>query len=371
RPRGWHLSENHVRMDGQPISATVFDVALYFYHNVLPLLGMGSAPYFYLPKLESHYEARLWREVFLVLENAFALPAGTIKATVLIETLPAAFEMDEILYELRDHSAGLNFGRWDYIFSYIKKFRNDPAAVLPDRHAVTMASPFLDACSRLVVKTCHRRNAPAIGGMASYIPVKNNDAANEKALALVRADKEREAGQGYDGTWVAHPGLVAVAREVFDRLMPDPNQIGRKLDECQVTLTDLVQPPDGTRTEAGLRNNIAVGIGYLEAWLRGIGCVPLFNLMEDAATAEIARAQVWQWMHHGTTLDDGRVVSKALVRELLRAELDGWRNRVGTVIYLLGRYGDAAELFLELVESETFVEFLTIPAYKKLVAGNV
>ena len=371
RPRGWHLSERHVLMEGHPISASLFDVALFFYHNVLTLRERGSGAYFYLPKIESHYEARLWREVFLVLEQAFGLPPGTIKATVLVETLPAAFEMDEILYELRDHAAGLNCGRWDYIFSFIKKRRNDPAAVLPDRGSVTMAAPFLEAYCRLAIATCHRRNAHAIGGMAAFIPIKGDEAANQTALAAVRADKEREAALGHDGTWVAHPGLVPVAHEVFDRLMPGPNQIDRKPDgKLRVTAADLLQAPAGARTEAGLRNNVAVGIGYLEAWLRGTGCVPLFNLMEDAATAEISRAQVWQWLRHGCCLDDGRPVTRALVREVIRAELDAWRDRVGAERYRPGRFDDAAELFRDVVESETFVEFLTLPAYDKLVAGG-
>ena len=370
RPRGWHLSERHVLMDGHPISATVFDLALFFHHNALTLLERGSGPYFYLPKTESHYEARLWREVFLVLENAFGLPSGTIKATVLIETLPAAFQMDEILYELRDHSAGLNCGRWDYIFSFIKKFHKHPGAVLPDRNSVTMASPFLEAYCRLAIRTCHRRKAPAIGGMAAFIPVKDDPAANDAAFAKVRADKEREAGLGHDGTWVAHPALVPVAREVFDRLMPGANQIDRAPDDVTITPSDLLRVPAGPRSEAGLRNNVAVAIGYIEAWLRGTGCVPLFNLMEDAATAEIARSQVWQWLHHGVALDDGRTVTRALVRTVVREELDGWRERIGIERYLLGRHGDAAELFLHLVESDSFVEFLTLPAYDKLIAAG-
>ncbi len=370
RPRGLHLAENHVLLDGQPISATLFDLALFFHHNAQTLLDRGTGPYFYLPKTESHYEARLWREIFLVMEQSRGFKAGTIRATVLIETLPAAFEMDEILYELRDHSSGLNCGRWDYIFSFIKKRQGDASAVLPDRNGLTMATPFLEAYSRLAIKTCHRRNAPAIGGMAAFIPVKDDPAANEVAFARVRADKEREAANGHDGTWVAHPALVPVAREVFDRLVPEANQIGRKLDDVRVTAADLLRAPEGARTAAGLANNVAVGIGYLEAWLRGIGCVPLFNLMEDAATAEIARAQVWQWLRHGCSLDDGRPVTRALVREVIRAELDAWRDRVGTARYLLGRYGDAAELFRELVERETFVEFLTLPAYEKLVADG-
>lgn len=370
RPRGWHLSEQHVLIEGQPISATVFDLALFFYHNAEELLNRGSGPYFYLPKTESHYEARLWREVFLVLENALGLPAGTIKATVLIETLPAAFEMDEILYELRDHSAGLNCGRWDYIFSHIKTFSSNPFKLLPDRALVTMDSGFLDAYSRLAIKTCHRRGAPAIGGMAAFIPVRGEEAANRAAFDKVRADKEREAAKGHDGTWVAHPALVPLAKAVFDRLMPEANQIARPLDPAEITAADLLQLPAGPKTDAGLRNNVAVGIGYLESWLRGVGCVPLFNLMEDAATAEISRAQVWQWLKHGARLEDGRPVTRALVRAVLREELDGWRERAGAERYRLGRYGDAAELFLELVEAENFVEFLTLPAYDKLIAAG-
>ena len=370
RPRGWHLSEMHVLMEGQPISASLFDVALYFHHNVRELLARGSGPYFYLPKIESHYEARLWREVFLVMENAFDLPIGTIKATVLIETLPAAFEMEEILYELRDHSAGLNCGRWDYIFSAIKTFSGDPRRLMPDRALITMDSGFLDAYSRLAVRTCHRRGAPAIGGMAAFIPVKDDEEANRVAFAKVRADKEREATKGHDGTWVAHPALVPVAMEVFDRLMPEPNQIIRQDDGKEITAADLLAVPAGAKTEAGLANNIAVGIGYLESWLRGIGCVPLFNLMEDAATAEISRAQVWQWLRHGAVLDDGRPVTRGLVRTILQRELDGWRQRVGAERYRLGCFGDAAGLFLELVEAENFVEFLTLPAYDKLIASG-
>ena len=370
RPRGWHLSENHVLMDGQPISATVFDLALFFHHNALELLKRGSGPYFYLPKTESHYEARLWREVFLVLENAFGLTPGTAKATVLIETLPAAFEMDEILYELRAHSAGLNCGRWDYIFSTIKTFSADPLKLLPDRALLTMENGFLDAYSRLAIRTCHRRGAPAIGGMSAFIPVKGDEPANRAAFAKVRADKEREVAKGHDGTWVAHPALVPVAREVFDRLMPESNQINRPLEAGEITAADLLRLPTGPKTEAGLRNNVAVGIGYLESWLRGVGCVPLFNLMEDAATAEISRSQVWQWLKHGATLSDGRPVTNALVRALLREELDGWRRRLGAERYRFGRFGDAAELFLELVEAENFVEFLTLPAYDKLIAAG-
>ncbi len=370
RPRGWHLSEQHVLMNGRPISATVFDVALFFYHNATELLKRGSGPYFYVPKLESHFEARLWREVFQVLENAFGLPAGTIKATVLIETLPAAFEMDEILYELRDYSAGLNCGRWDYIFSHIKTFSGNPFKMLPDRSLITMDSGFLESYSRLAIETCHRRGAPAIGGMSAFIPVKDDEVANQAAFDRVRADKEREAARGHDGTWVAHPALVPVAKAVFDRLMPAPNQLDRAVEEARICAADLLRLPSGPKTEAGLRNDVAVGIGYLESWLRGVGCVPLFNLMEDAATAEISRSQVWHWLRHGAVLEDGRTVTRSLVRALLREELDHWRQRVGAERYRLGRFGDAAELFLELVEAENFVEFLTLPAYDKLIAAG-
>ncbi|MCG5238998.1 malate synthase A [Azospirillum doebereinerae] len=368
RPRGWHLEERHVRMDGEPISAALFDFGLFVFHNAKELLARGSGPYFYLPKLESHFEARLWREVFTVAEEYLHLPHGSIKATVLIETIFAAFEMDEILYELRDHSAGLNCGRWDYIFSVIKRFRNDPAAVLPDRGAVTMATPFLSAYSQLAVKTCHRRNAPAIGGMAAFIPVKGDPAANETAFSSVRADKEREASNGHDGTWVAHPGLVPVAQAVFDTYMPTPNQIARKRSDVTVTATDLLAVPAGPKTEAGLRNNVAVGIGYIEAWLRGLGCVPLFNLMEDAATAEISRAQVWQWLRHGATLDDGRAVTLDLVDSVIAEELAAWEARLGAERHAAGRHAEAAALFRDLVADSDFVEFLTLPAYDRLIA---
>ncbi|MBP2230254.1 malate synthase [Azospirillum agricola] len=371
RPRGWHLEERHVRMEGEPVSAALFDFGLYVFHNARELLARGSGPYFYLPKLESHFEARLWREVFTVAEEYLHLPHGSIKATVLIETILAAFEMDEILYELRDHSAGLNCGRWDYIFSVIKKFRADPAAVLPDRAEVTMATPFLSAYSQLAIRTCHRRNAPAIGGMAAFIPVKDDPAANEVAFSRVRADKEREASNGHDGTWVAHPGLVPVALAVFDTYMPTPNQITRKRADVAVSAADLLAIPAGPKTEAGLRNNVAVGIGYIAAWLRGQGCVPLFNLMEDAATAEISRAQVWQWLHHGVSLDDGRAVTLDLVDSVIAGELAGWASRVGAETYGAGAYEEAAALFRDLVARGDFVEFLTLPAYDRLVAGEV
>jgi malate synthase len=359
RPRGWHLPEKHLLVDGEPMSGALLDFGLYLFHNAKALKAKGSGPYFYLPKLESHLEARLWNEVFLHAQARLGLPKGTIKATVLIETILASFEADEILYELRDHSAGLNCGRWDYIFSFIKKFRNDPAAMLPDRGLVTMTSPFLRAYSQMVIKVCHRRRVHAMGGMAAQIPIRNDPEANQRAIDKVRADKEREAGDGHDGTWVAHPGLVPLAREVFDRLMPGPNQIARQRQDVHVTAADLLAVPKGPVTEAGLRQNINIGLGYIEAWLRGTGCVPLYNLMEDAATAEISRAQVWQWLRHGAGLEDGRKVDLALYRQVLEEELtqltrDAAADR---------RWADAAALFSELVEAPAFVEFLTLPAY--------
>src|SRR5579863_8653322 len=294
RPRGWHLEERHMLVDGEPISGSIFDFGLYFFHNARELLARGSGPYFYLPKIESHLEARLWNDIFIRAEKEIGIPQGSIKGTVLIETILASFEMDEILYELRDHSAGLNCGRWDYIFSFIKKFSNDARAILPDRARVTMTTHFMRSYSKLAIKTCHKRNVHAIGGMSAYIPVKTDPVANEKAIAQVRADKEREAGDGHDGTWVAHPGLVPVAMEIFDRLMPQPNQLERPLTDITVLPKDLLAVPEGTITEAGLRNNISVSVQYLANWLSGNGCVPIFNLMEDAATAEIARSQIWQ-----------------------------------------------------------------------------
>ena len=365
RPRGWHLEERHVLVDGEPMSASIFDFGLYFFHNANELLARGSGPYFYLPKMESHLEARLWNDIFVHAQQKIGLPGGTIKATVLIETILAAFEMDEILYELREHSAGLNCGRWDYIFSFIKKFSVDAQAVLPDRAQVTMTTHFMRSYSRLAIKTCHRRNVHAMGGMSAYIPVKTDPVANEKAIAQVCADKEREAGDGHDGTWVAHPGLVPVAMEVFDRLMPQPNQIARQLPDYNPTAADLLQVPDGQITEAGLRQNVAVGLGYLEAWLRGIGCVPLFNLMEDAATAEISRAQLWQWVHNRVKLSDGRVVDAALVEAAIANELSGQKSKVDQERY--AAYEKAANLMRDLVLAPQFTEFLTLPAYERVL----
>jgi malate synthase len=315
--------------------------------------------------MESHLEARLWNDIFLRAQHQLGLPRGTIKATVLIETILAAFEMDEILYELREHSAGLNCGRWDYIFSFIKKFSNDPHAVLPDRAQVTMTTHFLRSYSKLAIKTCHRRNVHAMGGMSAYIPVKTDPVANEKAIAQVQADKEREAGDGHDGTWVAHPGLVPVAMEIFDRMMPKPNQFGKQLPSYNPTAADLLQIPEGQITEAGLKQNVAVGLGYLEAWLRGIGCVPLFNLMEDAATAEISRAQIWQWVHNQVKLSDGRTVDAALVERAIADELSQQKSKVDEVRY--SAYEKAGNLMRDLVLAPQFTEFLTLPAYERML----
>jgi malate synthase len=367
RPRGWHLVEKHVLVDGRPVSASLFDFALYLFHNARALLERGSGPYFYLPKLESHQEARLWNDVFTLAQETLGLPLGTIKATVLIETILASFEMDEILYELRRHSAGLNCGRWDYIFSFIKKLRQQPDVCLPDRALVTMTVPCMRAYSLLCIKTCHRREAHAIGGMAAYIPVRSDAVANELAMGKVREDKQREARDGHDGTWVAHPGLVPVALEAFDALMPGTNQIARKREDVQVSAADLLAVPQGPITEGGLRTNVSVGVQYVEAWLRGTGCVPINNLMEDAATAEISRAQVWQWIHHPKgILDDGRKVTVELFQQILAEELETIRARLGEERYAAGHYQQAAELFARLTVADTFAEFLTLPGYDYL-----
>jgi malate synthase len=371
RPRGWHLPESHVLVDGEPISGSLFDFGLFFWHNAKEQLSRGTGPYFYLPKLESHLEARLWNDVFLHAEQVLGLQLGTIKATVLIETILATFEMDEILYELREHSAGLNCGRWDYIFSAIKKFATDSSFVMPDRGQVTMKTHFMRSYSKLLIKTCHRREVHAIGGMAAFIPIKNDAVANQTAMTQVRADKEREATDGHDGTWVAHPGLVALAKEVFDQHMPQPNQINRKLEDFQATPTDLLTVPKGDVTEAGLRQNVAVSIGYLESWLRGIGCVPLFNLMEDAATAEISRSQLWQWVHHATHLNDGRLIDFDLVTKTIDEELAKFRAPIGDAQFEAGRYYQAAKMLSDLIRPQHFVEFLTLPAYRRLQAIDV
>ena len=366
RPRGWHLRERHVSVDGRDIPGALFDFGLYFFHNAKESIARGTGPYFYLPKLEHHLEARLWNDVFLLAQDALGVPRGTVKATVLIETLPAAFQMDEILHELRAHSSGLNCGRWDYIFSFIKKRADDPAAVLPDRAQVTMDRAFLRAYSLLLIQTCHRRGVHAMGGMAAQIPIKDDPAANEQALARVRADKLREVTDGHDGTWVAHPALVAVAREIFDAHMKGPNQLDRLRDDVKVTRDDLLRVHEGTRTDAGLRHNVRVGVQYLEAWLRGNGCVPLYNLMEDAATAEIARAQVWQWVHYGVTTDDGAPVTAARFLATAREEMARVRAEVGDARFTGGRFEEARSLFERLSLAPTFEEFLTLPAYTML-----
>src|SRR5512135_723307 len=366
RPRGWHLPEKHVLVDGHPISGGIFDFALYFFHNAKELVARGSGPYFYLPKLESHLEARLWNDIFVMAQDQLGIPRGTIKATVLIETIVAAFEMDEILYELRDHSAGLNAGRWDYIFSCIKKFQHSRDFCLADRALVTMTTHFMRSYAELLVKTCHCRNIHAMGGMAAQILVKNDEAANREAFAKVKADKEREATYGHDGTWVAHPGLVAVAQEAFDRLMPAPNQVAtRRRDDVNVGAADLVKfEPEQPITEQGLRLNINVAIQYIGAWLAGQGAVPIFNLMEDAATAEISRSQVWQWIRSPKgVLNDGRKVTKELVAQLLPEEMAKIRALLGPA-YAQGKYDTAAKIFADLVNNDTFVDFLTLPAYE-------
>ncbi|MFL6583132.1 MAG: malate synthase A [Chthoniobacterales bacterium] len=362
RPRGWHLVEKHMLVDGEPVAAGLFDFGFYFFQNARELLSRGSGPYFYLPKMESHLEARIWNDAFNLVQDELGIPRGTIRATVLIETIPAAFEMDEILYELRDHSAGLNCGRWDYIFSCIKKFRNKPDFVLADRALITMTTHFMHSYSLLCIRTCHRRNTFAMGGMAAFIPVKDDPAKNEDAFAKVRADKEREARDGHDGTWVAHPGMVQLARDAFDAVMPRSNQIDRKRDDVDVTARDLLEfGPTEPITDAGLRQNVSVGVQYLEAWLRGRGAVPLFNLMEDAATAEISRAQVWQWIRNERgVLDDGRKVTKELFRTVLEEELDKVKRFRGD------EFDTARSLFDRITTDDHFAEFLTLPAYDEL-----
>jgi malate synthase len=364
RPRGWHLEEKHVCIDGSPVAAAMFDFALYFFHNAQEALARGTGPYFYLPKMESHLEARLWNDIFNFAQDELGVGRGSIRATALIETVVAAFEMDEILWELREHSAGLNIGRWDYIFSCIKKFRVNRNFCLADRAQITMTAPFMRAYALTLVKTCHRRNAPAMGGMAAQIPIKNDPAANEAALDKVRADKLREVTDGCDGTWVAHPDLVPIAKDVFDRHMPQPNQYGKQLPDVNYTARDLLDfQPMQPITEAGLRNNISVGIQYLGAWLAGNGCVPVYNLMEDAATAEISRSQIWQWIRSPKgVLDDGRKVTTGLFRDLLAEELPKVRTLLGVKTWQAGHYEEAARLFDQITTGD-YVEFLTLPAY--------
>ncbi|HEU0225119.1 MAG TPA: malate synthase A [Steroidobacteraceae bacterium] len=366
RPRGWHLPEKHWLRDGRPVPGALVDFGLYLFHNAAELRRRGTGPYFYLPKLEGHLEARLWAEVIDHCERALGLARGSVKVTVLIETITAAFEMDEILWELRDWIVGLNCGRWDYIFSFIKNFSRRPDFVLPDRGSVTMTSHFLRSYSQLVIRTCHRRGAFAMGGMAAQIPIKGDPQANEQALARVRADKEREAGDGHDGTWVAHPGLVGIAREVFDRLMPGANNLHRLREDVSVTAADLLCVPQGEITMAGVCNNIDVGIRYLAAWLGGNGCVPIHNLMEDAATAEISRAQLWQWIRHGSRMAGGQPVTLALVRQEIADQLARIRDEAGAQAFEAGHYARAASLLDSLTADPEFEPFLTLVAYRDL-----
>lgn len=368
RARGWHLVEKHLLINGEPISASLFDFGLYFFHNVKKLIEKGSAPYFYLPKIESHLEARLWNDVFIYAQDHLGIPQGTIRATVLIETLPAAFEMDEILYELKDHSAGLNCGRWDYIFSFIKRFQKRTEVIFPNRDQVTMTVPFMRAYTQLCIKTCHKRNAPAIGGMAAQIPIRNDEQANQAAFKKVQEDKRREAIDGHDGTWVAHPGLVPIALQEFDEHMPTPNQIDKKRDDVHVTAEQLVEIPDGTITKEGLRMNISVGIQYIASWYRGNGAAPINNLMEDAATAEISRSQVWQWIRHPQgVLEDGEKITEEMATRIIKEELEKVKQNFGEDVYKTSKFIEASELFRILIIQDEFEEFLTLPGYENLI----
>jgi len=368
RPRGLHLPETHLTVDGAVVPGCLFDAGMYLYHNAHALIERGTGPYFYLPKLESAEEAALWNDVFIAAQDALGMPRGTIKATVLIETLPAVFQMHEILHALREHIVGLNCGRWDYIFSFIKTRSEDPAAVLPDRSQVTMTQPCMRAYTQLLIRTCHRRGAFAMGGMAAQIPIKNDPAANAIAEERVRADKTREVMDGHDGTWVAHPALVPIALDAFAAHMTGDNQLGRSRDDVNVSAADLLQTPSGTVTEAGLRLNIRVAIQYLEAWLRGSGAVPLYGMMEDAATAEISRAQVWQWIHHRVQLPDSTVITRELVVQLVGSEMARIASEVGNARIREGRFADATALFLRTATAPTIEEFLTLPAYPMLEA---
>jgi malate synthase len=366
RPRGWHLVEKHFLVRGEPISGSLFDFGLYFFHNAKSLIAKGTGPYFYLPKLQSHREARLWNDVFLFAQENIGIPRGTIRATVLIETILAAFEMDEILYELKEHSAGLNCGRWDYIFSFIKVFRNSPAFVTPDRSSVTMDQHFLKSYVDLLIQTCHRRGIHAMGGMAAQIPIKNDPTANEAAIEKVRLDKLREVKAGHDGTWVAHPGLVPIAKAIFDEHMRTPNQIHVKREHVQVTAADLLKVPIGEKTESGLRLNIDVGIRYMESWLRGSGCVPIYNLMEDAATAEISRTQLWQWVHHDAKLTGNRKITPEMIRAAITSQLQQIASEVGSARFEESKFVQAGELFEQLILRKDLKDFLTIEAYSFL-----
>ncbi|MGH8442650.1 MAG: malate synthase A [Nevskiaceae bacterium] len=364
RPRGWHLPEKHVRIDGEPVPGGIFDFALFFFHNAKAQLERGTGPYFYLPKMQSHLEARLWNAIFVDAQKALRIKPGTIKVTVLIETIWGAFEMDEILYELRDHIVALNCGRWDYIFSCIKTLKERPDWIVPDRLQVTMDKHFLDSYSKLLCETCHKRGAQAMGGMAAFIPTKDAQK-NQEVFAKVKADKLREVKNGHDGTWVAHPGLVPVAMEVFNQHMPAPNQVAKRFN-YGIKAEDLLRKPEGQCTESGLRNNINVGIGYVEAWISGNGCVPLHNLMEDAATAEISRTQVWQWLRHGASLADGRAVTRELVLQIIDEELAGYRKALGDERYYKGRFAEAAGVVARMSTAPECADFLTLPSYQYL-----
>ncbi|SEB40202.1 malate synthase [Tenacibaculum sp. MAR_2009_124] len=366
RPRGLHLNEKHITIKGEEMSASLVDFGLYFFHNIHKLLKKDSASYFYLPKLEHYLEARWWNDVFVFAQDYLNIPQGTIKATVLVETITASFQLDEIIYELKNHMAGLNCGRWDYIFSYIKKFRKHQNFIVPNRSQVTMQTPFMEAYSLRVIQKCHKRGVHAMGGMAAQIPVKNNEEANKLAFAKVRKDKEQEAKNGHDGTWVAHPGLVEIARSVFNEYMPNKNQIGKRIDELIITEEALVELPKGTITEQGVRDNINVGILYIESWLKGNGAAALYNLMEDAATAEISRTQVWQWLRSEVSLDNGQLLNKELYQFLKEEEVTKIKNLVGGDRFNSGRFEEAIKLFDELVLTEDFIEFLTLPAYEIL-----
>ncbi len=367
RPRGWHLEEKNILFDDEPFSASIFDFGLYFFHNAKKLIAISSGPYFYIPKLENHLEARLWNDIFNLSQDELNIPRGTIRATVLIETILAAYEMDEILYELKEHSAGLNCGRWDYIFSFIKKFRKYDSFILPERSLITMNSHFLRSYSLLLIKTCHKRRIHAMGGMAAQIPVKNDAKANEEALSKVRVDKEREVKDGHDGTWVAHPGLIPMTKEIFDKYMPTANQICNLREDVLISAHDLLEIPAGEITENGIRTNINVSIQYLGAWLNGNGCVPINNLMEDAATAEISRAQVWQWIHHkNAKLNDGRQLTEDLYNTLVEQELGKIKKMTGEENFVKGKFEKAAELFNKLSVEENFQEFLTLRAYSSI-----
>ena len=366
RPRGWHLYEKNVTLDGTPVSASIFDFGLFFYHNAKQQIANSTGPYFYLPKLEHHSEAKLWNDIFIMAQNEFNIPIGTIKATVLIETILAAFQMDEILYALKEHSAGLNCGRWDYIFSFIKKFKNNPDFVLPDRSEVTMGRHFLKSYVKLLIHTCHKRGAHAMGGMAAQIPIKNDNEANLIALNKVKIDKKREANAGHDGTWIAHPGLSPIATEAFNKVMKGPNQIEKNIGLCEISQKDLLKVPTGSITEEGVRENIRVGVQYLEAWLNGNGCVPLYNLMEDAATAEISRSQLWQWLKHKKELFNGIQITSEYYRKIMGEELNKIKNIYGEEIYNNKNFNQASEIFLDMILGEKLDEFLTLPAYKHI-----